>query len=552
MRWLLNDKFEITLISNSNLKTKKFFLISLIFTFCILPFIPFQTINGLDGLAVPSNTFILLPISLFTFIYFLAHRSEINVSTITSKLTIICLIMFFYITFKQGLTLNSAYTRISYILLLALVIQLLYWIKPNKHTITKIIIFSLLIQCLYGFIQISNLGLQNDFIFYFERPVGSFAQVNIMASTLAIGLIFALYQNLNHEHSKNTKILISSFIIISPSIITLCSSRTAYISLAICLTIFFVCNCREIFKNHLSLLIKLGSGFFLAILLFLIMENSYKDLESLKSPGIRLDMYLNSLIMFIEKPFLGWGFGSYIYSFYYSIYDNSLIYDFINPIDSLSTHPHNELALWGIEGGIIGIIFICTILYIFIKALIKFKCNSDTAFGSGLVVLLPLLLHIMLEHPMYTSSLYGLYFCLFFYIYTTPGNKKENTLHTRIIGVIFAVKSVLLVPIIIVILQSSLLSTAYLKTGNRAIRDMIISDFPSRLYLIQMDLLIKTHNARVNEDYISLEELNNQIFENLKTIPAKSLASDYLNNCNILSNCEKNNIKFINRYFNIL
>ncbi|WP_189483762.1 O-antigen ligase family protein [Alishewanella tabrizica] len=371
-----------------------------------------------------------------------------------------------------------------------------------------------------------------------------------MATCTAVGLIFALYQHLNPNHSIKTKILISAYIIISPLIITLCSSRTAYISLALGLTIFFACNAKEVFKNQLSSFFKLSAGIFLAALYFLLVDTGHKDLESLKTPGIRLDMYLNSLLMFIEKPFLGWGFGEYIHAFYYSIYDNSNIYDFINPIDSLSTHPHNELALWGLEGGIIGLIFICTILYIFLKALLKSKRSSDIMRGSGFVILLPLFFHVMLEHPLYTSSLYGLYFCLIFYIYTSPEYTEQNTFYTKSISVIFAIQSTVLVPALIIVLQSSILSSAYLKTGSSAIREMIISDFPSKLYLVQMDLLLETHNARVNDDYSSLEALNNQIFETIKTIPAKSLATDYLTNCKIITNCKKDKIEFINRYFN--
>ena len=67
--------------------------------------------------------------------------------------------------------------------------------------------------------------------------------------------------------------------------------------------------------------------------------------------------------MILEKPFAGFGYGNFeknYREFYIQGLDNGSI---VKPPQNVLIHPHNEILLWVVEGGVIPLIGI--ILFIF-------------------------------------------------------------------------------------------------------------------------------------------------------------------------------------------
>ncbi|ELQ6169036.1 O-antigen ligase family protein [Cronobacter dublinensis] len=113
--------------------------------------------------------------------------------------------------------------------------------------------------------------------------------------------------------------------------------------------------------------------------------------------------------MIMEKPWLGWGYGTFEYAFSRRV----LAHPEMNYIYSaVITHPHNELLYMWFQGGVValaGMLLLVTGWLLMLKN--AWRHGREAAAFALLVV--PLLVHLNLEYPFYQSFVhFGLFILL--------------------------------------------------------------------------------------------------------------------------------------------
>ncbi len=292
---------------------------------------------------------------------------------------------------------------------------LLYKLRSYEITekarlqIITIVILSALIQSGYATIQLlSDAKIQGG------RPYGSFQQVNVLASFLATGISCAtlvytrkefFLQGGNLYHSIYWKILSGIAIIMLPAVIILLQSRAGYIGASISVIVILTAqglNGQKCAVFQASLLIFCG------ILLGVIwLQYGHKLLPGLALPIIskegstssRIHMLSVTWKMILSHPFLGNGYGGFeaVYGHFAMRIPPGIEGDTV-------THPHNELLFAWAEGGIIA----AGGLIIMIVSAVRFIFLPTAMATCGVALVVPLLVHMNLEYPLYQSASHGL------------------------------------------------------------------------------------------------------------------------------------------------
>lgn len=120
----------------------------------------------------------------------------------------------------------------------------------------------------------------------------------------------------------------------------------------------------------------------------------------------RLMILRETLRMIAQHPFLGWGYGSYVWHFSHFIADRA------TPIAngcSIIPHPHNELLYWWVEGGLVALMGLMLLAW---AGMTLFFRTTNRKMLSLLFCLLPLLLHTQVEYPFYQSATHWLTFIM--------------------------------------------------------------------------------------------------------------------------------------------
>ncbi|VTR25979.1 Lipid A core - O-antigen ligase and related enzymes [Serratia fonticola] len=88
----------------------------------------------------------------------------------------------------------------------------------------------------------------------------------------------------------------------------------------------------------------------------------------------------------------------------------------------IARHPHNELLLWWVEGGLIALLGMLILVWAGLKLVARSRLRDMQAFSYGkasagealalCVALLPIALHSQTEYPFYLSALHWLVFLL--------------------------------------------------------------------------------------------------------------------------------------------
>ena len=145
-------------------------------------------------------------------------------------------------------------------------------------------------------------------------------------------------------------------------------------------------------------------GFALGTLTLQFADSVARDAAALTNPGARVPIYLHSLNMFLQQPWLGWGFGSFEVNFLHSYADALKQGQALPGAATNLDHPHNELLFWAIEGGVTAILGIAVLATGFVYILLKHypKLKSLALVG----MLFPILLHTQTEFPFYLSAVH--------------------------------------------------------------------------------------------------------------------------------------------------
>ncbi|MEE1675380.1 Wzy polymerase domain-containing protein [Agarivorans aestuarii] len=298
---------------------------------------------------------------------------------------------------------------------LLLIFSLLQLNLSNKQwqQMLYMVVAAVLIESLYALTQMYLLTEDNWVGFNVNsiRATGIFQQPNVLGTFVLFGPLASIYLITTNSANKNIS---QFFIFLSCTLATwalvLSDSKTAIWSLLAILLLsapYLKSNSR---KQQFYL-------FYISIVLGLLIPTilSFNEPETLRSSllgpsaNVRITMLKVSLAMFQQSPILGVGYGAFDSNY-------MLTQSHLNEAGGLSNlmfnvaHPHNELALWGAEGGILALIFlVCAGVLVLTKCLQR-NWREGLFYTS---IIFPCAFHCLTELPFYHSAILWLLFCTF-------------------------------------------------------------------------------------------------------------------------------------------
>lgn len=256
-----------------------------------------------------------------------------------------------------------------------------------------------------------------------NRPYGVFQQVNVLASFIATGLALALLLFLLpifalacKTSERFRKYFLGLLLILFSTLLVWLQSRIGWLGGGVASVLLLLLGYRTDKKQA-----AIASGLIVvaaALALIFQLGGGVENIEHTASTHARLIMLHDTLKMIAEKPWLGWGYGGFEYNFQHY----RLARGFSTLALEVVRHPHNEVLLWWVEGGIVAAAGLLTLIWAGISLALRAWKQSLQAQGlnqqtAGLnialiCVLIPILLHTQTEYPFALSAAHWTIFLL--------------------------------------------------------------------------------------------------------------------------------------------
>ncbi|BEM94105.1 Wzy polymerase domain-containing protein [Serratia marcescens] len=248
------------------------------------------------------------------------------------------------------------------------------------------------------------------------RVYGVFQQPNVLGSFIATGLALALWLLLAPFSAPTRRqIPLLALLAAFSTLLVLIQSRAAWLgaALAAALLLWRFARQRPAASRWAGGALLLGAAIGLTVLFTGFgLETSGVLLDREFSNSARLTMLHDVGAMILAKPLLGWGYGGFEYSFAHFRLQTMPWREVLE----VAGHPHNEILLWWVEGGLTALAGIAIVLAAGVR-LLKSAWQRDREQPNGarvglFLVLLPMLIHTQLEYPFYLSAPHWLAFLL--------------------------------------------------------------------------------------------------------------------------------------------
>lgn len=334
--------------------------------------------------------------------------------------------------------------RLATICAALLFVGALLQLQPSRRAVDTaiyIIIAAMLLNVIESVLQMLPDQPLNDLIPHppSPRPLGYFMQPNLLASALVTGLVLTVYQISTPGFPYRARMLqwmVYIFLVAGSYIVLATGSRIGL--LALCISVPLVIASRYMLLNRyryrLAVVITLlcvgtaGGAFFSDGF-----EKTYSKIERLaeSSSDIRPHLYRISLDLFLQKPFAGHGVGNFS-----GVFQNQAAeYVKANPEYNIRfkthfTHPHNELLMWAVEGGVIALVGLLVLVFVIVLRVFKSGWQRG---GALLAMVLPIALHMQVELPLYISVYHTILFCLVVYLIFRPVGRKYAIGNQRVL-----------------------------------------------------------------------------------------------------------------------
>jgi len=314
-----------------------------------------------------------------------------------------------------------SYSRLLGLFTGLLVLVAFYQMQFNRKDQRKILWFILLaafLESLFALLQFYLLPHIPFLEMNIARPSAIFFQANVAATFFATGLMISLY--LSHSLPKHANKFTRIILILAPFTliisIVLLQSRTGFLGCIIGLIIWLCVN-RSMPKKWLMIVI---TGMVIAISSMHLLSSAIRDANIYTQDSIRTSIYIDSFDSIKRAPLLGHGYGSFGYTFREQQALNFQKNSNSPQVYNLN-HPHNELLLWTVEGGLVSLI---PLIIILISSALLFRRNLSTL--KLLSVIFPISLHLFTEYPFYHSVASYLTFILLLGLIATANDQSSN------------------------------------------------------------------------------------------------------------------------------
>lgn len=272
----------------------------------------------------------------------------------------------------------------------------------QRSRILAAVLIAVVLECLLSLLQFLHLPIASGWEFSplpSARPYGIFQQVNVLASFVATGVAIALwFWFASPSAARDDRLsafniaLFLPLLLLFGMVLQLCQSQTGYLT-ALMVVLIYICWYRRQWRGLLLAIGVLMAGGAAGKWLQALMQ--IPALSHLGESQVRWKLVIYSLRMFSEKPLFGWGAGGFEYSFLQR-FSGMTTYVGARTI----THPHNEILLWLVEGGLVGLLGVLLILWGGLKLV---RLAARRRMLPLLAISLPILLHMMTEYPVYQS-----------------------------------------------------------------------------------------------------------------------------------------------------
>ncbi len=261
-----------------------------------------------------------------------------------------------------------------------------------------------------------------------ERPLGTFQQVNMLATFLAFTLVASLYVLSTRVFLRSSRVLkigLLLSVLLMAYVLFLTGSRAGMLAWLVGTGLMLIARHQSwgqskregkplrpfslfysdpLFPPRFWLLLwflMLAIAFFLsntfpgnALGLGQVVQKTVGVAE-----GIRWLLYQQSLVLFMQSPLTGLGIGNFIESFSAHIKENDLTV----LQEAYWTHPHNELLYWMLQSGVIALVLSLVFMGYFLYLLFQ----NRRAFSLAILALMmPFAIQAQLSYPFSLSSLH--------------------------------------------------------------------------------------------------------------------------------------------------
>ncbi len=252
------------------------------------------------------------------------------------------------------------------------------------------------------------------------RVYGVFQQPNVLGSFIATGLALALWMLFlpalsSARSERKRQALLFTLLTAFVTVLVLVQSRAGWLGGAVAASLLMWRLGRRRPRAARLACCALTLGLTLGVTIQLTgfgLGEQTGFLDRSPSNGTRLTMLHDVGAMILAKPLLGWGYGGFEYSFaHFRLQEMPW-----REVLEVAGHPHNEILLWWVEGGLpalAGIVILLAAGALLLKRAWQRDREQPAGARVGLfLVLLPMLVHTQLEYPFYLSAPHWLAFLL--------------------------------------------------------------------------------------------------------------------------------------------
>lgn len=315
-------------------------------------------------------------------------------------------------------------------LLVFIVLQQLDMNDRTKDLLFFILLCAVWIEALLGWSQ-EYIVQSDNFMGHREGspPFGVFSQRNVMASFMATGLVLSGYllskfQEYSSRSFYQTVCLLTPLVTVP--LILMLNSRTGWIGALVgSLLMLFYLHSKVGVRQTVAWAMMIVLGIFVGFLLLNFGDGAGLSaaLSRVQSDPIRERMYYQALLLILENPLFGVGFGNFETEFNsFAAALNAAGISGPNGEPNLS-HPHNELLFWTIEGGVVSLLGLLLAAFLVLRCV--FRLDGSTRFAM-LGLLFPIVFHTQTEYPFYHSMVHWVVFIMIIYLIDSLANEKKT------------------------------------------------------------------------------------------------------------------------------
>ncbi|MFK5948776.1 MAG: Wzy polymerase domain-containing protein [Methylococcales bacterium] len=406
----------------------------LVLTFLVAPFYFHFNIGGL-GFNLPYNVSTWLSALLFSAVIIMAQVKTRTV--VFNRAFLYCLVFPIAVTLAGIASdvpqhidwlFRQLYILGGFAFLFAL-FQARLTVKHVERLLYCLVIATLL-QSIVAISQIFGLSFLENVTPYSVNkiPIGMLQQVNVLASYLVTGLVIILFL-ISRPSFYSANILSKALLVITFGlavyIIFSTGSRVGLLSFFVAVGLIILSRWKQLIQ-HKKILLLLVTVTFIGILSaqagILRALDKTEQLTEGEYASARQTIYAIAGDLIANKPFFGYGIGSFQRVWVDQVAKFSAKHPGALIPQGTVSHPHNEVLLWMIEGGLVSLFALLVILIAICHAL--YQCGFSRG-GAYTALLLPITLHTQVELPFYISSVH--WFLWLFLIFMVFRHQLKTT-----------------------------------------------------------------------------------------------------------------------------